>query len=253
MKIIDLKDKFPDKNKNLGFCIGAGPSLAYQDVKPLRDYITIAANSGILKDPKHFTGYLSDDWSVKDWQYHYDIAKHHQLYKFLYRSKLEKYSSHFKPEEIIFFEHKCWYNPKTKEYPEDGLDITEDEPIIGARSSLGSCVHTLYILGIRNIVLLGADCAYDKKTGKRYFWEITGPFAKRRENKPISWHAYKKVNGYSTDHHGVETLEYWRQLAEVIKTRGPKDINIIDCSDGLLNCFPKMTLEKVLEEYGDKK
>jgi len=248
MKIIDLKDKFSNKSKNLGFCIGAGPSLHFQDLDPIKKYLTIATNSGIVKED-WFDMFLTDDWSVRDWQYYHDVADL-PCYKLLYKEKMKDYASHFKPEEVIFFDHKCWYDPVKKECPEGGLDLTYDEPLIGSRTSLATSVHVLYILGIKNIVLLGADCCYSKDR-KRYFWEYEGEKrAKRVEGKPISWFPDKgKKDGHPIDWHSFEFLKYWRDLAEAIKD---KDINIINCSGGLLDCFPKMTLEEALEEYGDK-
>jgi len=245
MKIKDLKDKFPDKSKKLGFCIGAGASLHFQDINLVKPYISIAANSGIVK-ANFFDIFLSDDWSICDWEFYYNIAKL-PCYKFLYKSKLEKYSSHFKKEEVIFFTHKCWYDPSTRSFCEGGLDLTEDEPLIGARTSLATCIHALYILGIRNIVLLGADCCYSKER-KRYFWEYPGEKrAVRVKNKPISWFADKgKIKGHPVDFHSVEFLKYWEDLAKATKD---SDVNIINCSGGILDVFPRMTLEEVIKKY----
>ena len=65
------------------------------------------------------------------------------------------------------FDHKSWFSPEDKSYNLDGLKLTKQEPIVGARVSMGSAVHLAFLMGCDPIVLLGNDCQL--KNGKRYF------------------------------------------------------------------------------------
>jgi len=250
MFLKDLKNYFSHKPSSLGFIIGPGPSIFNQDLESLKGYVTIAVNSGIMKLPSADL-FLADDWAVSAHQYFYDI-KDFSCIKLLYKSKLEKYSSHIKEKEIIYFDHKSYYIPSEKKYYLEGLVFTEDPllPIIGARTAAGSCVHILHILGIKNIVLLGIDCCFSKDN-KRYFWEyIDDKKTTRIDKKKIEKREIGKIKGFPIDHNSRSFLEYWEKLAVQAKKQ---NINIINCSGGILNCFPKMKLQEVLEKYGDRK
>ena len=251
-KLKNLQEKH---NNRMIFVVGAGSSLHFENIDLLKDKIVIAVNSGLLKVP--FCNYaIFDDWACSDWEWYTKVLPKLSCTKLLYRSKLEKYSSHLNKEEIIFFNHKCWYDPSTRSFCKGGLDLTKDPllPFIGARTTTGTAVHLAYILGgggIKNpIVLLGIDCCYSKER-KRYFWEYPGEKrAVRVKNKPISWFADKgKIKGYPVDYHSVEFLSYWEDLAKATKD---SDVNIINCSGGILDVFPRMTLEEVIKKYGEK-
>jgi len=236
----------------LGFVIGAGPSLHFQDVTPLEDYVTITANSGILKIPD-CDYFVSDDQGVRVWNYYRDIARDSRCAKILFKNKLSDAVDHFRREEVYLFGHKTWYSPSEKKYYPDGLVMTKDAdaPIIGARTSQASAVHWAYIMGCDPIVLLGCDCCYDSYS-KRYFWQFPGETKGFQYNgRPVFAKADKgRKNGKPVDTHCIEFIEYWKQFAKTNKSRA----NIIYASEGgVLDCFPKMTLKEVLERYGDRR
>lgn len=248
MNLKDLQDKHKGQ---MGFVIGAGPSLHFQDVSPLKDYVTVATNSGILKVPD-CDYYVTDDEGVVQWNYWRETARKSKAIKLLYETKLKNHASLFKPEDYLFFGHKTWYDPSTKKFPEGGLVMTKDAeaPIIGARTSLASAIHWAYIMGCDPIVLLGADCCY--RGNKRYFWQFPGETRAFQYNGQPVWSTPNKgkKDGQPVDSHCVDFLEYWRQFAEV-----NKDIaNIIYASEGgILKCFPSMTLKESLQKYGERK
>ncbi len=249
MELKELQNKFLDKSRDIGFIIGAGPSIFSQDLEPLKDYITIAVNSGIMRYQADM--FLADDIAVASHQYFYDI-KELPCIKLLYKHKLGKCSSHIKEEELVYFDHKSYYVPSEKKYYPEGLIFTKEPelPIIGARTSAGSCVHILFILGVKNIVLLGMDCCLSKDGSKRYSWEYEeGKKTTRVDKGKIEKRIVGKIKGYPVDYHSRSFLDYWERLSVQAKKQ---DINIINCSGGILDCFPKMTIKEVIEKYKEK-
>jgi hypothetical protein len=236
MEVKSLKNKHENK---LAFVIGAGPSLHFVDVEPLRDYVTITVNSGLVKAP-WCDYFLSDDIGVTTWDYYVDLLPKLDCVKLLYDKKLAKHCSHL--NNFYFFPHTWWYSPKDKKYNPAGLKLNKTGPIIGAISSVGSAVHFLYLMGCSPIVLLGCDCCY--KDGHRYFWQYEGE-SKPKRIKPFKQkvydHLYERI-------YRENIVDYWNNLAKL-----NPDVNIIDCSDGLLQCFPKMKISEVLEKFGGRK
>jgi len=242
MSISDLKDIHSGK---LCFIYGAGPSLRYVDENLLKDYINIAVNSGIDKNAR-FDYFVSDDSAISGWSYYKKVARYDSgMKKLLYRDRFEPICKTMK--NVEFFSHTWWFSPSDKKYNLDGLKLTKDEPIVGARTSVGSAIHLAYIMGCDPIVLLGNDCRLID--GKRYFWQynkksfqpfrIFGPEFNERTHSL----------GFQRD----SFVEYWNKFAEVNNEIIGKDVDIIDCSDSRLNCFRKMHLQEILDRYGDRK
>ena len=250
MELKDLQDRHKGK---MGFVVGAGPSLHFQNVEPLKDYVTIAVNSGLVKVP-FCDYYLSDDIGSKNYFYYLNLLPTLSCTSLLYEDKLSKYASHLKQERIVWFKHKWWFSPKDKKYNPEGLLLTKDaeKPIIGARTSLASAIHIFYILGISPIVLLGTDCCYGiNDPRKRYFWQYPGePRVARITGEPTFAMANAGIrNGYPIDSHCRDFLAYWDAFVE--QNRNTTDLHIINASGGILEAFERMPLEDVLEKYKD--
>jgi hypothetical protein len=81
--------------------------------------------------------------------------------------------------------------------------------------------------------------------GNRYFWEYPGEKKAYRVNGDNSFNRNKKA-GFDQK----AFTEYFNYLVKVNKDIIGKEVDIIDSSDSSLNCFPKMTIEKVLKKYG---
>jgi len=252
MEIKELENKHQDEK--IIFIAGSGPSLHFINsfLDRIQKHVVIAVNSSIVKLP--FANYfLSDDIGASSWSYYRYDAKELKCIKLLYREKLQKKVGHFNRGEVCWFNHKWWYSPKDKKYNLDGLVMTKDAnaPIIGARTSLASALHFAYIMGGEQtkIVMLGCDCCY--MGNRRYFWQFPGePKVFRVTGEPV----FSKPNkgsrkGRPVDSHSLDFIDYWNQLA--IQTK-KQNIDIIDASAGILEAFPKMSLEDVLEKYGDK-
>jgi len=242
----DFRDRHAGK---LGFVIGSGPSLHKVDTEVLKDYVTFAVNSSLSKI--QFADYfVADDIGVKNWNYYANILPTVEAVPFLFIDKLKDHAAHLDEDKIVWFKHTWWFDPKNKTYNEDGLIMTKDEPIIGARTTAGSAVHLAYIMGCDPIVLLGCDCCYEGS--RRYYWQfkdekkcyrLTGEQVFSFPNRGLQ-------NGRPVDAHSVDFLEYWEALGKQVKKQ---EINVIDASGGLIKSFPKSSLDKVLEEYGDRR
>jgi len=239
MQVKDLKDVHSGK---LCFIYGGGPSLRYVDEKQLKDYVNITVNSGFVKN-RLCDYFVSDDSAIKSWSY-FDQIWHFSFTKLLFRERFEPSCS--KKKNVVFYDHTWWFSPSDKKYNLDGLTLTKEEPIVGARTSMGSAVHLAYIMGCDPIVLLGNDCRI--KDGKRYFWQYH-----KKNHQPFrtSGHAFSPRTqniGFNRD----DFQSYWKNFAMRNNKIIGKDVEIIDCSDSCLDCFPKMLMQEILDEYGSR-
>jgi len=248
--MVTVKELIGKHKGKLGFAIGSGPSLRYLDPSDIYPFVSIAVNSALSKMRKA-DYFLADDIGVKHWNYYQEILPTLDCTSLLYHGKLKTEANHLNPDRICWFTHKTWYQPSNNRYYEDGLVMTSDEsPIIGARTAVGSAVHFLHIMGCDPIVLLGCDCCYEGM--KRYYWQFKGEEECFRLNgeKVFSFPNAGVKDGKPLDSHSKDFLKYWEALYKQSKKQG---INIISASGGLLNIFPQMTFRGVLEQYGDRK
>jgi len=237
----------------LGFVIGSGPSLHFiseEIFDKILKYPCISVNSAILK----FFGkkcnklyFCSDDQAARHWKYFYDLSELNCTC-LLYKNKLKGHTKHISADKIVWFSHKCWYCPSDGTYDPEGLILTKDaqKPIVGSRTSSGTAIHLAYIMGCNPIVLLGHDCCFNK--GKRYFWQFPGEKRTcRTSGGPIITYANKgKIRGHPVDNHSLDFLHYWENFAKQSKSQ---NINIINASGGILESFPRMSIEEVLDKY----
>jgi hypothetical protein len=240
MEVKDLKDKHKDE---LCFIYGAGPSLRYVDETQLRDYVTITVNSGFLKD-RLCDYFVSDDSSIEDWSY-YDSIWMFRCKKLLYRDKFEPICSEKK--NVVFYDHEWWFSPSDKKYNYEGLKLKKEEPIVGARTSMGSAVHLAYIMGCDPIVLLGNDCKI--KDDKRYFWQYNKKSFQPFRISGYEFNSRNQNRGFNKD----SLTKYWNKFAEVNRKIIGKQVEIIDCSDSDLRCFSRMHLQEIIDKHGGKR
>ena len=230
----DFKDIHKDR---ACFIFGAGPSLHFIDTTATKDHITIAVNSGVMR-ARWCDYFLSDDVGVSSWSYYTELLPTLNCKSLLYKDKLANHCSHL--SDVFLFEHTWWYSPKENKYNYDGLSLNKTGPIIGARTSMGSALHFAYIMGCNPIVLLGNDCKI--KDGKRYFWQYNGEEAPRRvKGSPFT----RGNQNFGFD--PISFIEYWSALEQVNQDLMQNGLNIISCSEGVLDCFPKISFHEVIE------
>jgi hypothetical protein len=234
---------------SIGFVIGAGPSLRHIDPALLTDYVTISVNSSLSKF-RQSDYFVADDIGVKHWNYYQQILPKSDAVALLYYGKLKDEAGHLEPNKICWFSHKTWYEPSKKKYHDDGLIFTKQGPVIGARTTAGSAVHLAYMMGCDPIILLGCDCCYEGT--KRYYWQFEGEEKCFRLNgeKVFSFPNAGMIGGKPLDSHSKDFLEYWKAVAKQTQSQG---ISIISASGGLLDAFPQMTLNEILDKYGERK
>ena len=236
MELKELQDRHKGE---VIFVVGSGPSMKDIDADLLKDYTIMAVNGGIAKVP--FAQYIiSDDRDIIHWSY-FDIVRKSNCICLFYEDKFKNYIDNSLKERTIFYKHKSWFSPPDIYNLPDGLVLTKDvvEPIVGSRTSTGSVVHLAYCMGAKVIVLLGNDCQL--KNGKRYYWQFPGE-QKQHRIKGRKFTHQTQNRGFDKD----AFVEYWNYFAQVNKD---SDVTIIDASDSCLDCFPKMSVREVLNEY----
>lgn len=211
-------------NKHTGktcFIIGSGVSILNHDISKLSEYVTIAVNSGIIAAP--FADYfLSDDVSVKMWSYFHDLRSL-KTQVLMYEDKLLSCENMFK-ERSVFYKHRRGYH-LTKPYSHK----IYEKALCECRTSVGSAIHTAYIMGCNPIVLVGIDCC--RVDGKRYFWDF------QKYEKPIRLDGgrtdrFKKIT-QDSDADLKEIMNYWtissKHFLESCNVLNASEISIIDC------------------------
>lgn len=239
-----LKDKHKDKTC---FVVASGPTLHFQEISFIKNHISIAINAGIAKIP--FANYfLTDDHDVQNWNYWRDILPNIDANLLLYQDKPWKPFGRDLLDKTIWFKHKAWYDPANNRYYNDGLVMTKDPklPIIGARNSAASSIHFAYIMGCDPIILLGCDCCFIDNN--KYFWQFDNePLVKRvssRDTVPFYKNKLMKYKNKMIDPCFFEFIKYWQELSKQCEKQ---NIRVYDGSDGVLDCFEKININK----YGD--
>jgi hypothetical protein len=210
-----------------GFVIGAGPSMSIIDKKIIANFPCIAVNSSILFDD-NIKYWVSDDIAVSNWSYFHEELRKSDCVKFMYRSKLNAFSNIFGAEKTVLFDHDWWFEPSTGRKNMNGVIIKRDSSssLIGARTSSGTALHIMAIMGCDPIIMLGMDGGV--KDGRRYFWEGHKK-ARRLDGKPVRgpWDAF--------DYSGV--VEYFSDIYAMNKG----SIEIFDATPGNpMNVFPSI-------------
>jgi hypothetical protein len=246
-------EDFKDIHKNeICFIYGAGPSLHFVDENKLIDYVGISVNGGILKAKKcKKLYYVSDDAGCTNWSYFNLVRDLKNCKVLLYWEKFKDIYSSLKIEEdrCYRFSHKSWFSPEGRKYNYDGLKLKKDGPIIGARTSMASAVNISYIMGCNPIVLLGNDCQLSQDGKKyRYFWQYLPREEQPYRVKGTKFNHITQNFGFSQS----DFVEYWTCFEQMNRDILGKEVEIIDASDSVLDCFPKMRIEEVLKKYGEK-
>jgi len=240
MKLKDLKNKYENK---MIFIVGSGSSLNAVDTNDLKDSIVMAVNGGILKVP-FANMYVSDDIGVKNWSY-FDIVKKSNCIKFFYDKKFSGKCDDLK--NVCLYSHKSWFSPPDTYNLPDGLQLTKDIPIIGARTSFASALHISYILGFKTIILLGNDCQLSQDGKKyRYFFQYWNKDKQPYRLKGTTFNKQTQNQGFDNK----AFIEYWEKFCEVNKNILKYELKIYDASNGALNCFEKIDIKDIKNIIG---
>lgn len=244
-------EKFNGKYKDrLCFIIGAGTSLHFQNLEPLKNHITIAVNSGYVAVP-WADFFVSDDWSVAHWSYFFkDLAESTKTIALLYENKLSNSVGLFGDRSVVFRHRKGIHIA-------DKYDHFNKENHIGeTRTSVGTGIMIANIMGCSKIILLGIDGC--RQLGHRYFWQLshhlslyrTEPYKQPYRNDKASWDHYHKVKvrGQVTDSDLIDINKSWSVFGNAVN----KKCKVYNASENsALTVFPKVNLERFLEDHED--
>jgi hypothetical protein len=248
MRLSELQDKHSEE---IIFIVGSGPSINNIDMDLLKDYTVMAVNSGLLTVP--FASYfISDDIGIINWSYFSNLKEMNCICLFFESKWKDVDINNIDANRVVFYNHKTWFSPPSTYNLPDGLVLTKDinKPIIGSRTSLSSCVHLAYCMGAKTVVLIGNDCQLSKDKYKyRYFWQYWPK--EKRPYRIKGTHFNKNTQNIGFDQKAF--VEYWNNFVEVNKNILRTDLEIIDCSDSILDCFPKMALQEIIKnKQGEK-
>jgi hypothetical protein len=236
------------KNK-VCFVIGSGPSIHFQNLAPLSEYITIAVNSGYSAFPQS-DYFLSDDWSVSRWSYFYKDLKESEItIALLYEDMLKDWVGLFGNRSVLF-RHRVKYHI-TDKYAHNEYD----NHICQSRTSLGSAIHVAHIMGCSPVILLGVDLC--RISGCRYFWQFPygdkhanyrKPF--RNDGIPSDKYRHRRVQGIETDSDLMEIRRYWED--QTLEMRRKIDIHNAS-PNTVLDIFPKINLREFIKDNTEGK
>jgi len=225
------------RNK-IAFVIGSGPSLAFTDLNPISQHLTIAVNSGYLAFPES-NFFLSDDHSVARWSYFQKDLKYAKTIVLLYERMLKDQAAFFGDRSVLF-KHRRGYHVTDKYSHTD-----KENYILEARTSVGSAIHVAHIMGCSKIVLLGIDCR--RIDNKRYFWEFDRKKYKvsRSDGVPTVRFRGIRKKGVQTDSDLMQIQDYWTKFGNELNKKC-KIYNVSKFSS--LEIFPKIEMKDILNQ-----
>lgn len=218
-------DEFNDKFKGeTCFILGSGPSVNLVDLSLLANRLTIAVNSAIVALPSA-KFFVSDDWAVANWNF-FDDLKKSQTVALLYEDKLSKHADEFDGRAVIFRHRKGYHLSKPYRH-----NIYEQR-VFEARTSVGTAVHIAYIMGCKEIVLIGVDCC--RLEGCRYFWQDNEKYnVARNDDVPVDGFRKVTVHGNEMDTDLFSILYYWEKVSNVARGKieifNSSPISVVDC------------------------
>lgn len=242
----EFNGKYKDR-ETVCFIVGAGTSIHFQNLEPLKRHVTIAVNSGYVAVP-WADFFVSDDWSIARWNFYFkDLVESTKTIALLYESKLAD-TAHLFGDRAVLFRHCKGINiPDKYEHKNPKQHIGE------TRTSVGAGIMIAHIMGCSKIVLLGIDGC--RQFGQRYFWQLsphispvrTEPYEKPYRNDRIPSDNYRKIKikGQVTDSDLIDINRSWSDFGNAVN----KKCKVYNASESsTLKVFPKIDLERFLED-----
>lgn len=228
------------------FVIGAGTSIHFQDLEPLKNHITIAVNSGYVAAP-WADFFISDDWSAARWSYFFeDLVNSSHTIALLYDPKLSDHLHLFGTRGVLFRHRKGVSIPDRYEHEKRKYHLGE------TRTSVGSAIMVAHVMGCSKIVLLGIDGC--RQFGRRYFWQldVETPYPKaykipfRNDNvRPDAHDASRCIfQGKQMDRDLIDINRSWEPFATAVNKKC-KVYNVSEAS--VIDVFPRADLNEFID------
>lgn len=204
--------------------LGSGPSL--RNLEKIKDCVSIAVNSAILKAPES-NYYFSCDFGMTVWEswltlrnlncdlllYNVDVGFRHL-----------EYLTHEDTFEGIAEDRVHYFDMKDSDLRMDTVEL------IRGSTSTQVAVHFAHLLGCSPIYLIGCDCKYVE--GKYHYYDFPGEIVDKYRKPEYEDFKQRDLivqvgdsNKYLDGHFAV-----WKKIRE----QNP-DVNIIDTSKGRLS------------------
>lgn len=247
-----VQKEFRDIHKGkLAFLIGAGPSFADVDTTLLDPYITMVVGPAIFAYQKP-TYFFSCDGTFYSHKLYKIIPKET---KTIHGGNIEGKTGWMNFKDLyVFYADRKYDSPE----PERNTMRNSDEKLIFGLSSAHPAAHLLHIMGCDPIVLLGCECRYSK--GVQGVWML--PQYRDRLTPEIvedygggnfmEAHIANKARSSGYDGGSDGYLSGFANLWNKIHSYAP-NVSIVDSCNSVMTCFPKMSIEGVIENYGDRK
>jgi hypothetical protein len=248
-----IQEEFKDIHKGkLAFLLGTGVSFADVEVAKIHPYITMAINGVLFKYPNP-TYLFSCDGGL----FYYGLLNIVSKNTHLILSNEFDFSDEGVEVKMKEYAITNYTNVKRKWGVAKTESVTmrnTDDSLVFGLSSVHCAAHLLYIMGCNPIVLIGCDCRFTR--GVYSYWMLPEykdkilPAYINEEGEADLPHPgkHKEIMKRNLPGHLSEFKQYW----ETMHRLAPQ-VPIIDACDSAISCFPKMTLEEVLKNYGDRK
>lgn len=222
-------EEFNNKFKNqTAFIIAAGPSVNDQNLTLLKNKLVFSVNSGYIACPNS-AFFITDDSGVIDWSYFYqDLYNQTWTIPLLYEGKVQNIFG----DRTVFFKHRKGKH-LTNEYSHSNYDYH----LMEATTSVGTAIHSAYIMGCSPIVLLGVDCSL--RNGYKYFWQENKKYPKPTCKRNIRVRNEDKLSNPVIEPTLADIKEYWKETSIYWK-----DIEIYTTSE--FNIFPQKSIKYFL-------
>lgn len=226
LKIKRFQHRHPGKRC---FIIATGPSLTIADIESLRGEITFGMNS--ISRIFDQTTWRPTYYGIQDRQV-YEKMEESILSSFLEEDNVfvaDRLGLYFElPDRFVQFPYNGNYHLYCGKYGEYSAKFSDDAyaAVYDGYSITYSLIQLAVYMGFREIYLLGCDCNYPK--GEKNHFVESGFIDKNAASNPVRMRVgYAKAKEYA-DAHGIKIVNC---------TRG-----------GMLEVFPRMALEEVLQE-----
>ncbi len=233
------RERFANTHEGrMAFVVGSGPSLRHltpEQCCDISQHVVIAVNGAILAfpDAEYFVGCDGRFTLTKAWQ----LLKNVDC-KCLMDESFAGYNTYdiaigvdsyegIHPDRLFVF----------KKRRDGGSALSADaETFICGTSSAHPAMHLANIMGCSPIVLLGMDC--QEEDGKRRFTDF--------DDQPDDGLFYPAGEKYFAEDNASILGSFKNTWVEIAEAN--PDIEIINCSGGVLEAFPRKSIDEVLDD-----